>query len=202
MKQPYKEFSPDTTKTVLEKLKKNNDGFGFDVNHTRIMACDLSFAKGWQILIAEDFSKAPFKSKMIIVERNSDPFWAKYSNNPYDDNNFDRMDIKLNDNNLYDYIAFYFKFFSKNGESLKPVLHFDEIEWQDDLPPMTRQSLEKDFQFYPDIKHEDNGNFILICPCVFQYSIMIVTFNITSDGKISISKRQSLMENLPIKNFS
>ncbi len=200
MSQIYKELSPAKTKSAVEKLNKISSGDDLNPNHVKIMAQDLSFTNGWQRLMAEDYSSTPYKQK-IFLKNNNKYFTVKYSPTPFQDNHIRDMDLDLTEGTVIAYMMFYYDYYINGADRLKPIFHYDDIDWQDDLPPMTRKSIETDFANYPTIANEKNGHTIKM-PCVFRQTIMIVTFFVSRDGMIEIKDRQSLIDDLPIKNFS
>lgn len=193
-------LSPAKTKTVLKKMDSVDPDHGLNPKHIKIMAQKLPFTQSWQQLSCEDYSSVPFQIKKYLYD-DSTVYPVHYSNNPYVDNNFSKMNLTITADNIAAYIVFYYGFYVGGSDRLRPIYHIDDIEWQEELPPMTRQSLEKDFFHYPKIKNAPDG-FFVIMPCIFRQSIMIVTFFISNLGLIEIQDRSSLVDDLPIKNFA
>lgn len=200
MTHKYIELSPAKTKSVSKIIEKHDKNQSFNKDHVKIMALDLSFANGWERLSVEDYSSVPFQSKSYLKNGNNLKIMT-YSPNPWSDNNFEELGLDLNTHNLEAYLKFYFDFFISGSDGLKPVSHTDDIEWQNDFSPTIKQSLDKDFILYPQI-HQDNDDFTIKTACVFQQSIMIVTFFVKSTGEVKIKDRQSLVDDLPIRNFA
>lgn len=200
MAQKYTELSPAQTKSVFKLIDKIDGDHSFHENHVKILKQELSFAPSWEKIICEDYSTVPFKSKTYL-KQNKNMIPVTYSANPWDDNNIEKMDLDLNNQNISAYIKFYFECFVKGSDILKPVSFSDEIEWQGDLSPSMKQSLDKDFVLYPQIIQQKN-DFMVKMPCVFRQSIMIVDFKIDESGKIEIQSKQSLVDDLPIRYFA
>ena len=200
MSQIFHPLSPAKTQSLLKKIEKINANHGLHPNHVKIMAQKLSFAPSWQFIICEDFSSVPFQTKRYLTD-DAKIYPIQYSNNPYQDNHFNELNLIINADTVALYVAFYYELYLSGSDRLKPVFHTDDIEWQEDLPPMIRQSLEKDFTYYPKIKTTSDG-FLVIMPCIFRQSVMCVTFFVSDTGLIEIQDRTSLVDDLPIKNFS
>lgn len=200
MTKKYNELSPAKTKSVFKVIEKHDKNQSFNKDHVKIMTQDLSFADGWERLSVEDYSSVPFQSKSYLKNGN-DLKITMYSPDPWSDNKFNEFGIDLNSHNIETYLKFYFDFFISGSDGLKPVSHTDDIEWQNDFSPSIKQSLDKDFVLYPQINQE-NDDFTVKTACVFQQSIMIVTFFVKSNGQVEIKERQSLVDDLPIRNFA
>ncbi len=200
MGQKYTELSPTQTKKIFKIIDKYDGDHGFHADHAKIMAQDLTFAPSWQRIICEDYSSVPFQSKTYLMKDDKIKT-VKYTANPWVDNDFSKMNLDLNTLNIEAYLKFYFDFFVTGSDHLKPVSFSDEIDWQGDLTPTMKQSLDKDFVLYPQINQKETM-FTIKMPCVFRQSIMIVTFHVADDGQIEIKDRQSLVDDLPIRHFA
>ena len=200
MSQIFHPLSPVKTQSLLKKIEKIDPSHGLRHDHVRMMTRKLSFAPSWQELMCEDYSSVPFQMKRYLYN-DVMVYPVAYSNTPYDHNHFKDLDLLITDENIADYIIFYYGLYVSGSDRLTPISCVDDIEWQEDLPPMTRQSLEKDFTHYPKIKNAPEG-FIITMPCIFRQSIMIITFFVTNDGFVEIQDRSSLVDDLPIKNFA
>lgn len=200
MGQKYNDLSSQKTKKILKTIIKNDVNQSFNEKHAKILEQDLAFAGGWKRILCEDYSSVPFESKAYLLNGN-DLKILEYTSDPWTDNKFQDLTLDLNSLNIESYIKFYFDYFISGSDNLKPVSYSDDIDWQDDLSPTLRQSLDKDFVLYPQI-HQEKDNFTVKMPCVFRQSIMIVTFFVYSSGQIEIKDRQSLVDDLPIRNFA
>jgi hypothetical protein len=200
MRQSYTELSDSKVANLLKQMDKLDPQHGFHSKHSKMIERPFGFAPGWSELIVEDYSSIPFKSKSYL-KNNKGLRPIIYSQDPYKDNGFDDLPLFLNHDTVAEYIDFYVKCLVIQIGKLKPVRHFDDIEWQDDLPPQARQSIEKDLLSYPNIVGDDDSLTVKM-PCVYKQSILIVTFLVHSDGTVDILDRRSLIEDLPIRNFA
>ncbi len=200
MRQSYSELSDSKTAALLKQMDQMNPDHGFNHKHTKMVERPLTFAPDWRELVVEDFSSIPFKSKTFI-KGDSILKPLVYSPDPYKDNAFDDLPLFLNHDTVADYIDFYTQCLTIKTGKLKSVRSFDDIEWQDDLPPQARQAIEKDLLSYPQITNDDDSLTVKM-PCVFKQSILIVTFLVHQDGTIDIMGRNSLIEDLPIRYFA
>jgi hypothetical protein len=138
-----------------------------------MLSMELSFLPEVVEIICEDFSSTPFK-KQIFLFNQSLITPLIYSENPIKDNDIDTKKLIIDEQTCDEYLHFYLKCLILGGERIQPIRHADDIEWQDEISPLTRQSLEKDLRLYPKMKKNEK-NMIIVKPCVFQQSIMIIT---------------------------
>lgn len=206
----FKEFTPAKTANFLKRLDglrgggKNtcdlSSGFirHFDARATKILGQNLSFADGWMRVDCEDYTAMPHRKQIFLAnDKNILPFI--YSPDPLGDL-LAPLDIDINEKTVMDYLIVYFLAFVKNGEKIIPVFHADDIQWQDDLTPLLRKSLEKDFARYPQIKN-DGENILATFSCLFQTSLLEITCLVLRDGRVEIKNRIVQLDDLPVKNF-
>jgi len=196
----YSKLPKEKINFYLSKITKANKNHGFNPDHVTMLSMELSFLPEVVEIICEDFSSTPFK-KQIFLFNQSLITPLIYSENPIKDNDIDIKKLIINEQTCDDYLHFYLKCLILGGERIQPIRHADDIEWQDEISPLTRQSLEKDLRLYPKMKKNEK-NMIIVKPCVFQQSIMIITFEIKQNGEVEVKDRYCLIEDLPIKNFS
>ncbi len=195
----FKLLNDSQKKSFLKTLKTINPEHGLEENHVQIMSRKLSFAPDWVYYECEDYSSVPNRFQFYL-KNNKDIKSLKFTDDPIKDNCVSDMALDLTAETVIDYLNYYYKFFIKGAYKLKVIKQTDDVDWQDDLTPMTRQSLDKDLSQYPKIKSDEKGLFVEI-PCVFQFSIIIISFFITHDGLIEIQDKQSLADDLPLKSL-
>jgi hypothetical protein len=192
----FKEFTPSKTISFLKRLDKHNVPHSFNPKATKVLGQNISFADGWMRIDCEDFSEMPHQ-KSIYLANDMTIIPLSYTPTPLD-NVFKTMPVAVNDNNVIDYLSLYFLAFVQNGERLKPVFHTDDIQWQDDLSPMLRKSLELDFSKYPRIQNINN-NYMVELLCVFRQSIMAISCEVHADGHVDVVDRIVITDDLPIQ---
>jgi hypothetical protein len=200
MKHHYTELSDTDTSNIFNLIDNANPDHGFHKKHTKMFERPLIFAPGWTEIIMEDYSSVPFKKKTYI-KKNKELRPLIYSSDPYKDNDFVGLSLFLNHDAVTDYINFYCRCLVTSSGKLQTIQNYDDVNWQDDLSPQARQAIEKDLLSYPRIT-EEGESFTVDIPCTFKQSIMIITFLVHEDGTVDILNRRSLIDDLPIRNFS
>jgi hypothetical protein len=192
----YKILSDSKTKTMMKKITKVNPDHGLQPNHVKIMTQDLRFAPSWQCVKCEDYSSVPNRFQTYLSDgKNLNP--AHYTVDPYGDNHFNAMNLNLSDDVIVGYIEFYYSFFVKNGDGLRLISQSEDIQWQDEISPSLRQSIDSDLTNYPVITPQKDG-WRVVVSCVFRQSILCVTFFVNREGMIEIEAQHSLVDDLPI----
>lgn len=199
MGQAYQDISPQKTQSFLKLIEKNDNNQSFNKESVKMMSQYLAFMPDYERLVCEDYSTVPNQVKHYL--RDAETIYPMlYSVDPWMDNDFGNKNLDLNTQNIASYVRFYFDYFINGSDTLKPIRFTDDITWQDEISPSIRQSMEKELLHYPEIEQK-NENFLIKMPCVFRQSIMTVTFNIDPQGRIDIEKRESMIDDLPIKHL-
>jgi len=200
MAQPYKDIESQQKSNVMDMITAVHNDHGLDPDHVKIMTQNLIFTSGFQRLVCEDYSALPFKIQHYLYDGHH-IHMLNYSQDPYNDNAFYTLGLTLTPVNIVDYLKFYCDYWVSGSDRLRPVSSADDIEWQEEIGPHLKQSLNNDLVLYPKIKAQADS-FAVTMPCLFQQSIMVVDFMISKAGQAEITGRTSLIDDLPVKNFS
>jgi hypothetical protein len=200
MAKAYKDLTDSQISNYLKSIPDLQDRYGFHAHHTKMMIKTLSFADNLQKLIVQDFSSLPYKRKEFLIS-NDDIKPIVYSNTPYEDNDITSLRVKLSSHVVEDYLKFYCSLWVVNEGRLQPISYFDDIEWQEDISPTMKQTINNDLTHYPQIQALPDGYSIKTL-CLFQQSILAVDFHINENGIIRITNHSTLVDDLPVKNFS
>lgn len=197
MSQSFKELTPAKAKTFLKILNQSGIEHGFQEN-SKFLAQDLNFTKGWARIDAEDYSESPFIQKSYLVNDNQvKPFL--FTDRPLNDN-FSDVELNIDEKTVVPYLLLYCHLWVQNGEQIKPILNFDDVSWQGEISPTMRKSLDQDFREYPKISTISESWMVTLI-CLFQHSLMTITFDVTNDGIVTIKDRVVLVDDLPVKNL-
>lgn len=194
----YKPLSDRKTREFINFLHRNNlaSGSGRGV---KILHRSLDFAPGWSVYELEDYGETPFR-KQTFLSDDKTVLPVTYGNDPggFINSVFTRV---IKQDNVWHYLVFYCQCWLVNGERLLPITCLDELSLHDDLAPITRKSLEQDFQGFPLI--ETNGpDYVVTAICLFTQALFRIVFTIGRDGSVRIESRDLLVDDLPVKNFS
>ena len=199
MKSSYSELPNIKAKKLLKLIQSDTKDYGLDSDKTKVLKQSLKFTSNWERVICEDYTSLPYK-KIHFLLNDDNIYPLHYTPDPYTDNNFQLMNVQLDENTVTAYLSFYLTYYLSSQNKLKVINHVDDIEWQEDLPPMTRKSLEKDLSQYPKVEKTDNF-FTVTAPCLFRLSIMEIIFLIRDDGQLQIKQHKLLIDDLPAKSF-
>lgn len=191
----YKELSPRDVKKFITDLEKNNINRGLNPSTTKVLSQRLSFAEDWQRMDCEDYAETPhLKCQYLSNGTIILPF--AFGPEPHK-GILNDISLSLHSDNVVDYVTLYFSLFYKNGEKIVPVFHSDDIDWQDDLSPMVKKALDKEFSKFPII-NEDHNEITVEFLAIFRQSIIKLDCIIHNKGEISIQNRSMIADDLPI----
>lgn len=192
---PYKELPPREARTFIESLNDNQLNPGLNPETTKVLSQTLSFAQSWKRMECEDYSEIPhIKRKFLSNDNTIMPLL--YGPEPQKDV-LSILPLNLTAENVIDYLTLYFSLLLQNGERILPVYHSDDIEWQDDLPPMLKKSLDKDLSKYPVVVETNDGYEINLL-CLFRQSLLKMTCLVMQDGSVEIKNHTVHTEDLPV----
>lgn len=196
----FKDIPETQQKSILDLIEKTDQKQKFNQSHTKILIQDLPFTTGWQRVVCEDYSSVPYRKKDYLYDGQS-IMPCTYSDNPFENNYIKDIDVMVTEGHASFYLKFYCDYWVMGQDRLTPISYVDDIDWQDDISPNIKQGINDELQKYPKIQNKD-GDFTLTMICVFRQSLLAVSFEITAQGNVSIVKRDLIIDDLPIRNFS
>ena len=197
----YSELSPEETEIATKQINQMDTPFDLSASKIKLMSTPLLFLKNSFLIICENYQTVPFQSHFFLCDVNKEYRPLSYTSNPYADNLLGQMELDITEDAVEQYLFFYFKLLQTQFGRLTPIKHVDDIQWKDDLPLVSRQSLEKEIQSYPKIT-ETNDGFVVKMSCLYQSALVEVELVLCRDGQVEIQTITVLIDDLPTINFS
>ena len=200
MNSVLKKLSAKQAKSMIRKINKFDDTIEYNENHTQILVWDMPFASNAVFIECADYSIMPHCNKNYLdIDKSIKK--VVYTDNPYNDNNLQTLDLHLDKDNIAYYLRFYMDLFQNKMGVLTPVHSHNDINLQEDISPSLLNILSTEFQNYPIIESK-NTDFSVKLICVFKQALFEVTFDVSAQGQVIIGDRKILLNDLPIKNLS
>lgn len=159
---------------------------------------NLDFTKGWSLLHIENQRVTPLQHHRFFWHDTKDVKQARYSPDPYKDNDFADLELNVTEEWAFAYLQLYLMFFMKDGQRLTPVISAEDISFLDDLIPPARKTLEKFLSLYPTITARNEDHYDVTAACLFDRSLLEIDFTVHSQGLVNITNRKTLIEDLPV----
>jgi len=181
---------------ILELVNPALEGVQFDPALVTVLAQDLSFYPGHILYDIADYSTSPALRRfavvndknVIILDWTNGPIYALNGSAP----------LSLNDDNIDDYVRFFFSYSRGNKGAFMLAENIDDVRWRDDPPPAARKAIGNLLMPLAVIDQEKNGAYRLQTSMVFKNTLFQSDIEVGKDGQVSLSNEELLLEDLPV----
>lgn len=182
--------------TILDQVNEEIDGTRFDPVETVILAQELPFYKGYRLLDIADHASMP-PMRRYVIYKPDDFTILNFTNEPIYALN-QKVPIKLTEENVADYVRFFFTYVRGRHGRFVITENVDDIRWKEDPPPSARKAIGK--MLFP-VKFDgkaDNGAFNLKSCMVFKDSLFQSKVKVEPNGFVALSDEELLVEDIPV----
>ena len=182
--------------TILDQVNPKLDGTVFDAVETTILAQDISFYPGYRLLdIADHTSTNPIRR--FVVYKADDFIVLNFTNEPIYALN-EKLPIKLTEDNIRDYVWFFFTYVRGRHGRFIITENIDDIQWKEEPPPSARKAISAMLSATNVQEITSEGQFTINATMVFKDSLFRSTIKIDANGAVSLSNEELLIEDLPV----
>ncbi len=182
--------------TILDQVNPLFEGMQFDPVETTVMAASLPFYPGYRLLDITDRTVMPparrfvlfSAKKSIVLDFTNIPIYALNGELP----------IKLEEENVADYVRFFFSYVRGRHGRFIVTESIDDINWKDDPPPAARKAIGKMIKPLTLKEHSPDGRFYMEARIVFKDSLFKSDITIGKDGQVTLSNEELLLEDMPV----
>ena len=182
--------------TILDQVNPLLEGTPFDPVETTVLAQDLSFYPGYQLVEISDQSISPPLVRHVLYKPD-DVVVLDWSNKPIYDLN-GRAPIKLDEMNVCDYAYFFFTYVRGQHGRFIIVQNVDDIDWKEEPPPAARKAIGKMLEPLNIKEKAKNGVYHLEARVVFKDSLFKTDIYVEPNGQITLADEELLIEDMPI----
>lgn len=182
--------------TILDQVNPSFDGAEFDPVETTIMAVDMSFYPDYRFLEIANHSVSPAMERFVIY--NPEKFTVlDFSNEPIYALNKETP-INLNEDNVVEYVRFFFTYVRGRHGRFLIAEGVDDINWKEEPPPAARKAIGKMLKVLNITEKAEDGSYKLQTTMMFKDSLFKSDVNVTSDGSVSLTEEELLIEDMPV----
>jgi len=186
----------DEIATILDKLNPEFDGSIFDPVESTVLAQDVPFYPGYRLLDIADYASVPAMRRFVLYSK--DVFLIlNFSNEPIYALN-QKLPIKLSEDNVADYVRFFFTYVRGRHGRFIITEAVDDINWKEDPPPSARKAIGKMLSPVSAEKTDEDGNYHLNGCMVFKDSLFKSHIKVEPNGFVSLSDEELLVEDMPV----
>ena len=181
---------------ILDQVNPGFEGVQFDPVETTVMAQTLSFYPGFRLLDIADYTSMPPLQRFVIYKHGKFVVINFRYEPIYEFNK--ALPIKLTDENVADYVRFFFNYVrGKHGRFIL-CEGIDDINWKDDPPPQARKAIGK--MIIPITLEEriPGTDFQLKLCMMFKDSLFKSDVTVKADGTVALSNEERLIEDMPV----
>lgn len=182
--------------TILDKLNPHFDGLVFDPVDTTVMAVDLSFYPGFQLLHVADNTVMPAIMRCAIYSHEKQ-IVLDFTNEPIYQFNHDLL-ISLTDENVAEYVWFFFTYVrGKHGRFIMTE-NVDDIAWKEDPPPQARKAISNMIVPITLREKDKSGSYHLEGCMMFKDSLFKSDIEVQENGFVTLKNEELLVEDMPV----
>lgn len=168
-----------------------------DVNKTSVMIHDLSFYKGYFLADLSRNDVHPPITRSAICDKTGQVHVLNWTNEVIFSLN-KKVPISLDDNNVMDYIRFFFTYVKGQHGRFLIVESVDDIDWREEPAPAGRKALAKMIEPITLKSREVDGTLVFKVCIVFKNSFFTAQVLVKPDGHISMSNEELIVEDIPV----
>lgn len=168
-----------------------------DAQKTSVMIHDLSFYKGYFLAELARHDMNPPMVRAAVCDKAGNIFVLNWTNEVIFALN-KKVPIELNDNNIIDYIRFFFAYVKGSHGRFVIVESVDDIDWREEPAPAGRKALAKMIEPITLKSREPDGTLIFKVCIVFKDSLFGAQVHVKPDGHISMKDEELIVEDIPV----
>lgn len=186
----------DDIALALDQINPLLDGSHYDPIQTRILAADLPFYHGYQLFDISDHTTHPVRHHYAVYSH-GDPHILNFTNDCIYKLN-KHIPIQLDENNVYEYVIFFFRHVSGTHGRFLVVENIDDIAWKENPPPNARQAIASMIKPLSLKEKRADGTYIFDAHMVFKNGLFRSDVLVDRDGNIQMNNEELLIEDMPI----
>lgn len=195
-KEAFEKLDLEKVATILEDVNPLIEGMQFDPVETTILALPLSFYPGHRLLDIADYTVMPSSHRYLIYGPKKTAI-LNFTNQPIYDLN-KQISIRLNDDNVSEYLKFFFSFVRGRHGRFLLCENVDDIRWKDDPPPQARKAIGRMVMPITILKRNDDGGFEIQATMTFKDSLFKSMITVKPDGHVNLHGEELLVEDMPV----
>ena len=195
-KEAFEKLELEEIATILEEVNPHFGGLVFDPVQTTILAWDMPFYKGYRFLDIADHTAMPALQRfaiykpgeVIVIDFTNEPIYALNQKAP----------LHLTEDNIEDYIRFFFTYVRGRHGRFLIVENVDDIAWKEDPPPAARKAIAGMMCSITMNGHGEDGAYDLEACMIFKDSLFKSKVAVDAKGFVKLSNEELLIEDMPV----
>ncbi len=194
----YTKLELEEVASIIHEINKQVEGSLFDPLDTTILAIDVPFYEEYRFLDISDHATNPPLQRYAFQKKDSQDYtildWTYKT--IYDLNL--KVPITLNEENIYDYLRFFFSFVKGRHGRFIICENSDSIKWKDELPDEIKVNLNSTLKPLKIVEKRDDGVFRVEGFMNLKDSIFKTTIYIEPNGRITMADHEIILDDIPV----
>lgn len=181
---------------LLNQLNTLITGSDFAARNVTILAMEPSFYPGWRLLEISDHSAIPVR-KNFIVHKGDQAVVLDWTNQPIYQLN-DTVPVQLNEQNIVEYVRFFFSFVRGRHGRFLITESVDDIAWKEEPPAPARKAIAGLIEPTRLRAMDADGTFHLSTRMIFKDSLFKSNVVVSPAGLVTLQDEELVVEDIPI----
>jgi hypothetical protein len=181
---------------VLESAKSVLKDGAFNPDTVTMLGQDIPFYPGYRFIDAADYSVTPNVRKFLVWKA-GDAVVLNWTNEPIYRLN-DRAPLNINEDNIIDYVRFFFTYIRGRHGRFIIVESVDDIAWSEEPPAAARKAIGQMIGPVQIKGIDKDGTFHLSACMVFKDSLFRTDVHVKPNGMVDLSGEELLIEDMPV----
>lgn len=195
-KDAFIKLDPTQAARMTERLNPYMD-MAFSPQNATVMVHALPFYEGYSLVEVSRHDQHPPMVRAAVCDDKNNVTILNWTNEPIHKLNA-AVPISLDDNNMMDYVRFFFTYVRGKHGRFIVIDSVDDIEWREEPAPAGRKALGKMIEPMHVTKRESDGTTIFAVCIVFRDSLFTAEAHVKPDGMIVLQNEELLVEDIPV----
>ncbi len=192
----WEKLDPSEVPMMLDEINPHIEPIPFNIETTTIRKRALPFYPDYTFFEMTDLSAVPSVRKYAIYKP-GDVNVVNWTNQTIYDVN-EKSPIQLNDNNVAEYVRFFFNYVRGRHGRFIVLEAVDEIHWKVEPPAQGRKVIQEMLEPVQITSKEDDGTFNLDAYMLFKDSLFKTAVHVDKDGMVNLSDEELKIEGMPV----
>ncbi len=183
---------------LVDEINKQVDGTIFDALETTIMSVDVPFYPSHRFLDVADHQTNPPLQRYVLQKKETQDFTILDWNYKTIYKVNEESPITVTDENVFDYIRFYFRYVKGRHGRFIVCESTDDINWKDEPPSDIKNALNKQISPLQLKEKRKDGVYIVHAFMMLKDALFEVDVYAEPSGRITMADHEIIMEDIPV----
>lgn len=196
----FQEAKDAEAKALIDAVNPHLDISPFQEKASRILKRTLPFYKNSILVEMTDHKDKQPRQIASVIQKNDGEhgvYILDWSNESIYALN-QKLDLSLNNDNIADYVRFFFSYVRSQEGQFKIVDTPEHVTWRDEPTVTAKRALGKMIDPLYLIKKDENGAFQLSGSIVFKQSLFTSKISVSPKGIVEMYEQELLVDDIPV----